>query len=235
MNGQSVIHDSQILAPLDNEFWYDFPVLRGQHTLDLLYPIIEGRGLIGGSFAAFCASPSTLLVLPNDIDIFAFSDKDARRIADVLSLKRPHLDGNVFNIKSVDLIPKLDVIDVQIVLPDPRWQIWPDDLLNFFDLDICRAVVINPGTVRADLNLGQPNGKILKIQDPIRTLKRCMKYHKRGIEFTDHELYKILDAWSQLLPDKRSARLADALAAQEQPDSFSLDYSFNPDDEYLGD
>lgn len=56
--------------------------------------------------------------------------------------------------------------------------------------------------------------KVLRVNNPPRTLRRIMKYQARGVEISDHELLKVFRAWAAWPEARREAALA--AAAEEE-------------------
>lgn len=208
-----------------NEYWTEFPVRRGFDTLRPIYDVIAGRGYVAGSYAAFMACPRDTPVLPNDIDIFATTQEHADSVADEITTKLDYW-WNSDNETVIELVSGTDKPNIQIVRPNPLWSTWPDDILGDFDLDICRAVLVAPDKVLADYNVGEMYGKILRINNPLRTLKRVSKYMARGVKFDDHELLKIFQAWEQMPTERKDVMLALArqtMAYDDVPPSYYTD------------
>jgi hypothetical protein len=186
-----------------NTYWDQFKVVRGFDTVQDIYNIIAGRGFIAGSYAAFMATPHDTPILPNDVDIFATSNENALAIAEALSEKFqvPYTSNElVYSIENPSGGPAMPI---QVVKPHPEWKDFPQDILNSFDMDISRAVLVGPEVVLADYNVGFLTGKLLRIANPLRSLKRVMKYHARGVEFKDGELIKLFLAWQQMSDERR--------------------------------
>lgn len=206
----------------------------GWSAIEDIYPLIKGRGFIAGSYAAWLTGIS--VVQPNDIDIFAMSEIKAAALAHAIEIERGACIG-----AETDLLFLLSPIygpDIQIIKPNPKWQIWPDDLIEDFDLSVCRAVLIDETHVLADEGVGGQVGKFIRINDPLRSLKRALKYHQRGIHFEDWELCKLFRAWEDMSPEHRAATIkrAEELAFPLRPDSetIELDYFFEEDDYFDG-
>lgn len=211
-----------------------FPVRRGFETIRPIYELLGERGYIAGSYAAFMATPHDQPILPNDIDIFATSQENAANIGIEL-LAQPPSDWLEEN-ETVITIARRDALNIQIVKPNPAWQIFPEDILNDFDLDICRAVLVGPNKVIADLSVGQREGKVLRVNNALRSLKRVLKYHARGVEFNDHELLKLFQAWEQMSQDRKDAMLT---RAREETEAIVLecdsgDWEYDEDDWFEG-
>lgn len=208
------------------------PVRRGWETVAPVFNIVAGRGYIAGSWAAFMATPHDSPILPNDIDIFATSEDNAMRIANNLcdQLGMIYFDNSlVCTVTSHPTLP-----DIQIVRPAPEWTNFPEDIILNFDLDISRAVLIGEHIVVADLHCGFKDGKILRVNNALRSLKRVMKYHDRGIQFNDHELLKLFQAWDQMPAETKAGMVENARREVEQVDeSQTFDSSFYSDDRWF--
>jgi hypothetical protein len=102
---------------------------------------------------------------------------------------------------------------IQVIKPNPEWKTFPDDILSSFDFDICRAVLLNLEEVLADTNVGQLKGKILRLNNPLRSLKRVIKYTARGVEFSDGELLKLFQGWEEMPRGRRDVWLDEASEA----------------------
>ena len=209
-----------------NEHWQQMPVVRGFDTLQPLYECIDGRGYVAGSYAAFMAYGGDTPILPNDIDVFATTEQHAYKLADDIDMKLNYFmessNDTAYTLTSFTGLP-----GIQVVRPNPNWKVWPDDILSDFDLDICRAVLISPNTVIADEHASWSRGKLLRINNPLRSLKRVMKYAARGVEFDDHELLKLFQSWDQVSTERKEAMIA--IAAKE------LNAVDAPADYYSGD
>lgn len=214
-----------------NEYWCTFPILRGWETVAEIFDILAGRGFIGGSFAAFMAAPVDSPIKPHDIDIFAISGIYAETIATVLGER--FICAEERNPLTITLKPMIDIgMPIQVIRPNPEWKTFPDDILASFDFDICRAVLINPEEVLADTNVGQLKGKILRLNNPLRSLKRVIKYTARGVEFPDWELLKLFQGWEAMPTERKEDWLREAFRANEpEPVLESDDY---PDEEEYG-
>jgi hypothetical protein len=197
-----------------NDYWVKHTVQRGLDTVLPLLPIIEGKGFIGGSYAAFMASENITPILPNDIDVFAVSDDSARAIVDSL-LEWPGVIYAQTSEIAYTLFdgPQCNGMDIQVIRPHPDWKVFPDDIINSFDMDICRAILTGPDTVLADVNVGRRQGKILRVSNPLKTLLRIEKYAARGVDFPTAELVKVFDAWMALSDERRQTIRAQALGS----------------------
>jgi hypothetical protein len=195
-----------------NTYWYTFPVVRGWETVAEIFDILARRGFIGGSFAAFMAAPVDKPIAPNDVDIFATSASNAEAIASALEARFICARGS--NPLTITLRPMIDLgMPIQIVKPNPEWKTFPDDILSSFDFDICRAVLLNSEEVLADTNVGQLKGKILRLNNPLRSLKRVIKYTARGVEFPDWELLKLFQGWEAMPRERKDGWVDEAAEA----------------------
>jgi hypothetical protein len=194
-----------------NEYWCTFPVLRGAGAVEKIFNLMAGRGFIGGSFAAFMAAPVNKPISPNDIDIFATSAANAETIVeDICALSPCVVDRNPLTYT----LHRLNAIfPIQVIKPNPEWKTFPDDILSSFDFDICRAVLINLEEVLADTNVGQLKAKILRLNNPLRSLKRVIKYTARGVEFSDWELLKLFQGWEAMPRERKDVWLDEAAQA----------------------
>lgn len=216
-----------------NVHWKTFEVRRGFTAIEKIYPIVEGRGWIGGSYAAFMAYPGDNPIIPNDLDIFARSEYDAKSMARRLRTNSWFAeDENEVSI-SLSRIKQLPDLKVQIIKPSPRWKNFPADILNDFDFDICRAVLVSPCSILADEHVGFHYGKILRVNNPLRSLKRVIKYAARGVDFNDHELLKLFQAWSQLPAERQQEAIETARKALEPPHMDSGFWEFDEDDDWF--
>ena len=227
---------------LNNQYWREYDVKRGKRELKFILPAIADRGFVAGSFAAYCAAPGMKPMKPNDIDIFATTIENAVQIVNRLE---PHWRLFTSNDLTYTLHPGTGFgRDVQVIRPNPAWKQWPEDLLNGFDFDVCRAVVVAPDKVVADENVGSYTAKLLRINNPLRSLKRTLKYHKRGVDFPDRELVKLLLAWEQMAPERKAEILEGIKRADEEEAQIREEnayanamafepYDFDEDDDYF--
>lgn len=225
-----------VQKPDQAKHWTRLPVRRGFDSVrkiynDVLYP---NKGYIAGSYAAFMATRHDTPVLPNDIDIFATSNEHAYQIMHDLYDGPFSVDENEV---AITITRGKGQMQIQIVKPHPEWKHFPVDIINSFDLDISRALLLSPSMVLADKNVGYSDGKLLRINNPLKSLKRVMKYAARGIEFNDHELYKLFAAWDQVKPEKKKELLEEAHQATLPRDypcyAWGYDYDFYDEDDYF--
>jgi len=238
-----------VLSPTfvdERPYWQNYPVIRYAVTIANLWPaIVEQRhfkfeqlGYIAGSFAASCINYRA--ARPNDIDIFAVSNEAAEKIVancmvDPLVRCISRSDNGL-----VISMTRLGAIPIQVVRPNPAWHQFPTDILNSFDMTVCRAIVVDRVTVLGDEKAGGEVGKFLRINNPLRSMQRMMKYHRRGVAFSEWELLKLFRAWEDLGPDRKqnlisNAEQAERLAqGEEQQPSSEPDYTLDNDDYWEG-
>jgi hypothetical protein len=217
----------------------EYRIQRGFERIQKLVEIVGDRGYIAGSYAAHMAAYNgDHIIAPNDIDIFAVSDVDAEGIIRDLKLGGMIVDKH--NAIAVTLSahkstenPICDM-DIQIIKPNPNWQTdqqgFRDDLLNSFDFNVCRAF-LDGDKIIGDIEIGSQTGRVLRVANPVRTMKRIMKYRDRGVEFSDWELCKVFLAFGEL-SDERLKEITDS--AQPQPaDDYDEHYEWYDDDDYF--
>jgi len=214
--------------------WVSRPVYNGKDRVETLLPLINGRGYISGSFAAWACSYLDEPWKPNDIDIFAKSDEDAASLVDDLNRGADYWEDERNELVTTFKAEKEGDLGIQIIRPSPEWKTFPDDVINSFDLGVCRALIVDLNTVLCDTTAGTYYGKVLRINNPLRTFKRIAKYMARGVEFSDHELLKVFRAWDATTAVRKEGWLKDAAAILEQADSDGIGYDdFFDEDDYF--
>lgn len=215
-----------------NEHWQEIKVQRGFEPIRDIYHIVGQRGYIAGSYAAYMSSQMSDFK-PNDVDIFAVSNEDATALQTELQSELGY-HATSWNDVAYGL-SKPGNLPVQIVRPSPEWKSFPDDILNSFDMNVCRGVLITPTMLLGDIELGLTHGKLLRMHNPLRTLKRVMKYQARGIDFNDHELLKLFRAWQEMDVARQDAMLTQAHADAFPSGSSDADYEdwYDDDDDWF--
>jgi hypothetical protein len=189
-------------------------------------------GYIGGSYAAALAGANWQ---PGDIDVFAVSVNAAIKIRYALID-----DGYEWKLSTAiaDTFSKLRWTDVQVIAPHPDWSVFPDDIVNAFDINVCRAIVLDAETVVCDREVGSNIGRILGVNSPLKSLQRVIKYQRRGIHFAEHELLKIMQAWAALPDSKRAAEVQRHAPVTQMPpmpqpeDADEHFYGWTADDDW---
>lgn len=208
-----------------NENITTLSALQGRRTAENLMKIVDGRGYIGGSFAAVCTiCKGANKWKPNDVDIFATSAENALAIYDDLR-SRGYLWWDSTDVAWT--LYRKGHKKIQVVKPSPEWSTFPDDIIGSFDLNVCRAIFITPEHITADIEAGGTCGRVLRINNPLRTLKRIHKYQVRGVEFTDHEMLKVFQAWEMSSAEKRQEWLDRAKPQEYTGDVDSGDWDYD--------
>lgn len=220
------------MEELSNRHWDHIMVHRGFDEIRDIYECIGERGYIGGSYAAYMSSRLEKFTA-NDVDIFAVSNEAATALCDDMHVKLGYWISGANDVAWSFYKPER--LPVQIVRPHPEWSTFPDDILNSFDMNVCRGVLIAPDKLLGDIDLGLTHGKLLRMHNPLRTLKRVMKYEKRGIEFNDHELLKLFRAWQELPDQQKQVYLDLAYAGAFPSGSNEADYEdwYDDDDDWF--
>ena len=221
---------------IQETFLVDIPVKRGLDEVkpvwDMLNDNGHARGYIAGSFAAWMAVDDSDWQ-PNDIDIFAASDADFSKLKDEIRINLDYWEEYVGEILARFVPGSGGEIqrDIQLIRPNPRWADIKTDLLQSFDISACRALLCSPHTLLADISVGTTDGKVLIVNDPVKTLTRLLKYHRRGVDFRVNELTKVLRAWSAMDGETRLSLLEMHEASPEEPQHW--DYDLYDEDDYF--
>lgn len=221
----------------DSAWMEERPVRRGFNQVAALYEMLNDgglpRGYIAGSYAVWMALDEPEWK-PNDVDIFAATDEDFSTLEMCLHDAEYLVEyrGEIL-IKWIrtDLVKQSH--DVQLIRPNPRWNrlALAFDILKSFDLSSCRGLLRSPEKVLVDESVGKLNGKILLVNDPVKTLGRLLKYHRRGVNFPMNELLKVFRAWSAMPIEKQELLLQ--MHAEIIEDSEPEEYGFYDDDDYF--
>lgn len=225
----------------------DLPVLRGWDEVSDLFELINGRGWIAGSFAAWMCSPVDTLILPNDIDIFASTPDNAWAITQDICKARDWIwdvspiaytltpnplwlwdSGKQDNRKTIQVIVtnpawmKLDPAGGNTLLPASI-----STILNSFDLDICRAALCEPELIIGDAQAGKLQARIMNVQNPVKNVERIIKYAKRGVKFESGELVKLFIAFDKLLPPDKERAIGRYATRTGTDNSWNFEVEFD--------
>lgn len=249
---------------VENTFLGEWQVVRGMEAVRGVLTALDGGvgskplGYIAGSYAAHMTDGGHM-VQPGDIDIFAVGETTAAAVARDLAerfgdgLGPETTNGRVWHITR----PNRDLLPIQVIAPDPAWKDFPRDIVNNFDLNVCRAVLVHSPErdytrcdcfdyegkpmfetavhedektyVLGDRDLGKSIGKILRVNDPLRTFRRVAKYQARGITFSDHELLKLFRAWDGIAKNSQIDRIVRAVQAENAESTAPVDHGLMPD------
>lgn len=214
-----------------NEYVEPHTVYRGFEEVADLFHLLNQEsplGYIAGSYAAWMGAYIPMWE-PNDIDIFATSEEAFRQLPRLLRQK-----AGWYCMEDGDMVKAFERANtarrVQLVKPHSEWSAFPGDILGSFDLSVGMAALESEHITLAHSHAGGNFSKILRINEPVRTLKRVLKYHKRGVEFDDWELMKLFKAWDAMTPEQK--QIADMLHSQTEEVDASVFY-FDYDDYFF--
>lgn len=181
-----------------SEYYRKYKVVNKNKYLKKLLKIIGTRGYIAGSYAAYVGDDNPNYK-PNDIDIFvthkSFVDDLLVDLAKDSEFCK--VENRSESVLSLKLYLENSKATVQIITPNMQWHSFPLDILNSFDMNICQAAIMSENEILGSKDLYLGIGRILKIHDPVYTIKRMMKYYKRGIMFPNTEITKVFKAWEE--------------------------------------
>lgn len=200
-----------------------YTIKRGGERIQKLVEIIGDRGFIAGSYATHMATPDHgLIIQPADIDIFAISDVAADEICTDLCRQGmfPEQSNSIVTTLSPSPYKPICDMNIQVIKPNPAWKIFPDDILHSFDLNVCKAILIGDQVI-GDIEIGSTVGRVLRVANPLRTMRRIMKYQSRGVQFDDWELVKTFLAWDELSEER-----IQEITASAQPEEETVPYDW---------
>lgn len=178
-------------------------LMRGEDIIDKIYPMVAGLGHIAGSFATWCARWNEDQFKYNDVDIFAKSKADYETLMSRICNAGwyPALGG--LNVQRF-IKPGSKLPEIQVINPPVEWKTFPYDVLNSFDLSHSRALLVSSTEVLADCDIQHNELRVLRINDPVRTLQRITKYAGKGIGCPELEYLKVLEAYHKIDDEKKS-------------------------------
>lgn len=211
------------------DYIYETDVLRGHDEIRGIYEMLnerETRGYIAGSYAAWMQS-TVEHWQPNDIDIFATSESNWQTVSDQIEAM-----GYTW-LSYGDIVREFMAEgkkNVQIIKPAHDWKEFPIDVLNSFDITAAKSILVCATKTWSHVHAGGNEGKLLRINDPLRTLQRVMKYHKRGVHFDNTELAKLFFAWEEMNEEQK--RMSCDLNLESYDQDYA-DYEFSFDDTFF--
>jgi hypothetical protein len=214
----------------DNPNLITYTIKRGGERIQKLIELVGDRGFIAGSYAAHMASVDhSLIIQPNDIDIFAISDAAADAICTDLCQAGmfPEQSNSIVTTLAPSQYKPICDMNIQVIKPNPIWQNFPDDIIHSFDLNVCKAILID-GHIIGDIEIGSTIGRVLRVANPLRTIRRIMKYQSRGVQFDDWELVKTFLAWDELSEER-----VQEITASAQPEEETVPYDWYDADDYF--
>jgi len=203
---------------------------RSTTQVDELFKLIDGLGYIAGSICAWMAEYDQPKWTPGDIDIFAVSLEAFKLIELVLVQHRYVRIGGSSNDLVSTFAPgafePCEYLTIQVVKPHPSWTESDDirrSIVTSFDMTCSRGLLDNYGdhgtpVLYGDVYLGNlAQAKIIRVNNPVKTLARMMKYHARGYAFSPWEQIKVLRSWEPVPAEKKQA-ITEELHANDLPD-----------------
>ncbi len=214
--------------------WVTVPSKRGIYEITELYKLVNTYGgMICGGYARYCASPHKSPVPADDVDVFfptqslydAFINDEIKYKHDssnpngMWSAKEsstgytfvPSAENRFSQLKQIQFLkPEFSGSDVY-------------STINRFDLSIIRAgfldlntIIVDPDFMKDESNY---NLRIKRIQTPLGTLSRLMKYSNCGYKISPEEMIKSFLSWEHVSDE----------------DKYALFEGLNIKDEYLED
>ena len=188
---------------------YDVQQLTDQ--MKAIIKLIDGRAYIGGSSAVWAISHwHHVDWQPSDIDIFCTSDENFTAIYnDIVETGEYWIDGvDAFEgTTPSDIVqgftpvgwPNTDKISLQLIKPSPKWQTFPDDIINSFDITPAMALLLDDKRAMAHRHASNKYGAGVNcVNNPVKTLLRMQKYAVRGWGFVEYDYLKVVDAWRSM-------------------------------------
>jgi hypothetical protein len=174
------------------------------------------------------------IVLPNDVDVFCSCEEAFKAINTTLQDKgmvRTDVTSIAYTWepKRAPANPICN-LPLQIIKPNPEWKVFPQDIVNSFDFSVSRAVLMSKVHVLGDPEIGCKDARILRLSDPLRSLKRVVKYAQRGVVFDEWELHKLFLAYGEMSEERKTKMKEDVLATRF-PDED--DYAWYSEDDYF--
>lgn len=183
---------------------------RCKDVVELVFGLTEKEGFIAGGFARYCLSINRNPILPNDIDIFCQSEEVYNRILnrfkDNDNLKQIHVSeievkfeyklksGFLKEVYNIQLIKPTEIMNM-VSMGDYK------KVLDNFDFTIAKCAITpdmkgfcHPDFYEHD---GLNQLTITNIHCPISSLKRAMKYCKRGYSISSQELLKLFEDYEK--------------------------------------
>ena len=171
-----------------------------------------------GGFARWCASPLQNPFLPTDLDIYFEDDKSFDAISKILynitrldrtspvamTYIRPNDKGNFLT-----YLPP-----IQLIKPNKKGNLVSrgtlQDIISHFDFTVIRVGIQDNKWALADMDFVQDETNhilyIKRVQCPVSSFGRCLKYAKKQYYLPPHETIKMLQDW-----DSRTKKYKDKL------------------------
>lgn len=212
------------LAP-ENPFPYEtLSAHRGLTEIrELLSLVNTGGGFIGGGYARYCLSPLPKPSVPSDVDIFCKEVGAYQYLIDEIVRRGGEVKFRTPNAVTLNppsywiSCPTIQIISPTLMVGGP-WE-----LISKFDFTISIAALTWEGQGIAHLDFEDHEYKqaliVNNIQCPVGTMKRVLKYAKKGYKLSAHELLKFYSFWDGWAPNKKEelAKLINIPAPDRTP------------------
>jgi hypothetical protein len=189
-------------------------VTRCQDVIDLIFDLTGGEGFIAGGFARYCTSRKDSPVVPNDIDLFC---GDAEAFERIVQRVRQHPSTVKKSESPIEIKYEYrlaqgfhkDSYTLQIIKPSAVLNMVADGdytrVLENFDFTIAKCAILPTGEaiVHANFHLHDEEDKLVitNIHCPISSMKRVLKYAKRGYSVESAELLKLFKDYETRSPE----------------------------------
>lgn len=184
-------------------------VMRGVPEIEAVLKVIEthtpNRAWVAGGYAAYCAHPRHEPPVPGDVDVFA-ADCEA------FDLLRRRFAQESLSVNDSERAVTFEMVDCEkpVQLVKPRNQVWTSQtLLEDFDFVVCRAVLLSRDCVMVDADFYTDAMHLLlrikRINNPMGTLMRIVKYVQKGYTVFPHQFAQVLEAFHCADAEKRQA------------------------------
>lgn len=206
------------------QYVYNLPILRGEKIIEKVFSVIDNNGFICGGFARYALSPNENTPAPSDIDIFCETEEiynsAMRSLLNNKAVKKGrktkieakfeislHADNGGFHREflRVQLI-KPTIIHNMVSIGDA------ETILKNFDFTIAKCAILPDKTTIAHADFVEHDESmslvIENIHCPISSMKRVIKYCKKGYSITSAELLKLFidyenrsEDWKKIVHD----------------------------------
>lgn len=183
-------------------------IKRGFTEIEELFLLVKAyQCFIAGGYARYCLSSIPKPVQPVDVDVFCKVPRAYGEIVDELKRRGAKVEFTTSNATSLKppeswvACPKIQVINPTVMGGDP----W--DLLQIFDFTIAQAALVTERAGIAAKEFEEDEAgmqlRVNRIQCPIGTFKRALKYAKKGYKLSSTEMLKFYRAWDGMAPEKK--------------------------------
>lgn len=173
----------------------------------LLHLVNTSGGFVGGGYARYCLSPLPKPLAPSDVDIFCKVESVYQYLPEEIVRRGGKVVFTTPNAVTIQppeawrSCPKIQIISPTIWLGD-AWSV-----ISQFDFTVSSAALTweDQGIAHKEFEDHEYRQLLVvnKMQCPIGTLKRAMKYSKKGYKLSSTEMLKFYSAWEGLAPEKK--------------------------------